>query len=89
MCGSDVFSQVGAAGKQQLAVVPAACVAQRLPSRWHRAAPGHGAPAVTVEHGRGGATAGRRALHVHQGAADTGARARAHKEKTLARQNYK
>lgn len=72
MCGSDVFGQVGAAGKQQLAVIPAACVAQRLAPRRRWAAPWNCTSTVTVEHGRGGATAGRSALHVHQGAADTG-----------------
>ncbi len=72
MRGSDVFSQVWAAGKQQLAVIPAAGVAQRLRPCRRRAAPRHHAPTVTVKHGWGGAPAGRRALHVHQGAADTG-----------------
>lgn len=72
MCGSDVFGQVGAAGKQQLAVIPAACVAQRLAPRRRWAAPRNCTSTMTVEHGRGGATAGRSALHVHQGAADTG-----------------
>lgn len=76
MCGSDVLSQVWAAGELQLAVVPAARVAQRLSPRRCRAAARHGAPAVAVEHGRRGATAGRRALHVHQGAADTGGHTR-------------
>lgn len=70
MCGPDVFGKVGAAGKLQLALIPAARVAQRLAPRGRRAAPHHCTTAVTVEHGRGGATTGRCALHVHQGAAD-------------------
>lgn len=72
MCAANVFSQVGAAGELQLAVIPAARVAQRLAPRRRRAAPRRRSPAVTVEHGRCGAPAGGRALHVHQGAADTG-----------------
>lgn len=70
MCGPDVLGQVGTAGKLQLTVVPAAGVAKRLPTGSRRATPHWHAAAVTVEQGRCGATAGRRALHVHQRAAD-------------------
>ena len=71
MCGSDVFCQVGAAGEQQLAVVPAAGVAQRLAPP-HCCGSAARPPTVTIECGRGGAPAGRSAVHVHQGAADAG-----------------
>lgn len=80
MRGPDVFGQVGAAGKLQLALVPAARVAQRLGPRGsrgtahHCAAAAAPATAVAVEHGRGGAAAGRRALHVHEGTADAAER---------------
>ena len=78
MHGPDVFGQVGAAGEQEQAVVPAAGVAaQALGAPRHRARGGpwtaDQAPAASaVHHGRSGAPAGRRALHVHQGAADAG-----------------
>jgi len=72
MCGSDVLSQVGAVGEQHLAVVPAAGVAQRLaPCRCWAAHCCH-ASTVTVEHGRGWATAGSCTVHVHYGWADAG-----------------
>lgn len=84
MCGPDVFRQVGAAGELQLTLIPAARVAQRLAPRWCRAIPHHGATAVAVEHGGGGAAAGRCALHVHQGAADTATRTRQNKDTVMA-----
>lgn len=76
MHGSDVFSQVRAAGEVQLAVIPAAGVAQRLAPGLGRAATRHRAAPMAVEHSRGGAAAGRCALHVHQGGADTGTQKR-------------
>lgn len=71
MCGPDMFSEVRAAGKVQLTVIPAAGVAQTLPACCRRAASQrHAAAAVTVQHSWSGAATGRCALHVHQGAAD-------------------
>lgn len=84
MRGPDVFGQVGAAGELQLTLIPAARVAQRLAPCWCRAVPHHRATAVAVEHGGGGAAAGRCALHVHQGAADTAKRTRQNKNTVAA-----
>jgi len=83
MRGPDVFGQVGAAGEQQLAVIPAARGAQRLAAAAGRRRAARRRRAVTVEHGRRGAAAGRRALHVHQSAADTEENTHTHYDKFL------
>lgn len=78
--GPDVLGEVGTAGKLLLTVVPAAGVAQRLPTGPRRTAP-HRHAAVAVQQGRRGATAGRRALRVHHRAADTAEEGEKNKEK--------
>lgn len=64
-------------------MVPAARVAQRFAPRGHGAAPRPPHAAVAIEHGRSGAAAGRRALHVHQGAAGAGPHTQGDKKRTL------
>lgn len=61
----DVLCQIGTAAEALWTEVPAAGVRDRL-------GPGGAGTALSVHHGRGGAATGRRALHFHQGAADTG-----------------
>lgn len=69
--GADVLGQVGAAGEQQLAVVPAAGVAQGLAACSCSAA-------VAVQHCRGGAATGHGALHIYESAANTGVKTSTH-----------
>lgn len=64
MNAADVLCQVRAAAEVLQTEVPAARERHRLGS-------GGGRAALTVHHGGGGAAAGHRALHLHQGAADT------------------
>lgn len=60
----DVLGQVGAGAEALRAAVPAAGVGHGLGG-------GRAGAALAVHHDRGGAAAGHRALHLHQGAADT------------------
>lgn len=64
MDAADVLGQVRAAAEVLQAQVPAARVRHRLGS-------GGGGTALTVHHGGGRPAAGHRALHLHQGTADT------------------
>lgn len=61
---ADVLCQVRAAAEVLQTEVPAAGVRHRLSSRGGRTT-------LTVHHGRGRPAAGHRALHLHQGTADT------------------
>lgn len=61
---ADVLCQVRAAAEVLQAEVPAAGVRHRLGS-------GGGQATLTVHHRGGGPAAGHRALHLHQGTADT------------------
>lgn len=61
---ADVLCQVRTAAVVLQAEVPAARVRHRLGA-------GGGGATLAVHHGGGGAAAGHRALHLHQGAADT------------------
>lgn len=63
MNAPDVLGQVGAAAEALRAEVPAAGVRHSLGRR-------RAGAVVSVHHGRGGASAGDGALHLHQGAAD-------------------
>lgn len=66
----DVLCQIRTAAEALWTEVPAAGVRDRL-------RPGGAGTTLSVHHGRGGAATGRRALHFHQGAADTGREERA------------
>lgn len=60
---TDVLCQVGAGAEAGGAAVPAAGIGHTLSG-------GRGGASLAVHHGRRGASAGCRAVHVHQGAAD-------------------
>lgn len=64
MNAADVLCQVRAAAEVLQTEVPAARVRHRLSS-------GGGRTTLTVHHCRGRPAAGHRALHLHQGTADT------------------
>lgn len=64
MNAPDVLCQIRAAAEVLQTEVPAAGVSYCLRSR-------RAGTAKSIHHGRGGASTGHRALHLHQGAADT------------------